>query len=125
MAIKRIGLAWVGTSDMNKSKDFFTNTLGLKITDDKEEHGWLELRGPDGGPILGVCTADPEAGMPAGINAIVTFTTDNYDQTKIELTENGVLFGDEISDVPGVPRMIVFTDTDGNMFQLVEETRGR
>lgn len=31
MAIKRIGLSWIGVKDINKSKDFFINTLGLKV----------------------------------------------------------------------------------------------
>ncbi|MFH0898043.1 MAG: VOC family protein [bacterium] len=122
MAIKRIGLSWVGVSDFNKSKDFFVNTLGLKIFEEQANYGWLEVQGTQGGPILGVGTANPEAGMPGGINAIVTFVTDTYDQTKQELAEKGVLFGEEIAGNPNIPRMIIFTDIEGNIFQLVEET---
>lgn len=124
MAIKKIGLSWVGVKNSNKSKDFFVNTLGLKVSEEQKEYGWLEVKGEQGEQILGIGFANPEYGMPAGINAVVTFVADDYDQTKQELTQKGVSFFGEISGNPDVPRMINFKDPDGNMFQLVEETAG-
>jgi catechol 2,3-dioxygenase-like lactoylglutathione lyase family enzyme len=124
MAIKRVGLSWISTSDRERAQSFFTKTLGLTIVEDYPEFGWMEIRGPQGGPVLGVGTADPDAGMPAGINAVITFVADNYEQTKQELTVKGILFGEEVGGKNGVPRMIIFADSDGNMFQLVEETPG-
>jgi predicted enzyme related to lactoylglutathione lyase len=121
MAIKKIGLSWVGTNDISKAKSFFVDMLGLKVFDEQEKYGWLELKAPQGDQILGICTANPDAGMPAGVNAVVTFVVDNYDQTKKEFAEKGLFFGEEIAGNPEVPRMICFTDLDGNLFQLVEE----
>jgi predicted enzyme related to lactoylglutathione lyase len=124
MAIKRIGLSWIGVNDTNKSKDFFVNTLGLNIFEEQAEFGWLELQAADKNQILGVGRANSNDGMPAGVNAVVTFVSDNYDQTKQELTKKGVTFFGEIANIPGVPRMVCFKDPDGNVFQLVEETPG-
>lgn len=124
MAIKKIGLSWIGTKDINKSKDFFIQTLGLKVFEEQAAFGWVELQGKQGGQVLGVGRADPSSDMPSGVNAVVTFVTDTYEQTKKELTEKGVKFFGEIAGVPGVPRMVCFHDPDGNMFQLVEETAG-
>jgi predicted enzyme related to lactoylglutathione lyase len=124
MAIKQIGLSWIGVKDTNKSKDFFVNTLGLNIFEEQAEFGWLELQAADKNQILGIGRADQNSCMPAGVNAVVTFVTDNYDQTKQELTKKGVTFFGEVANVPGVPRMVSFKDPDGNTFQLVEETPG-
>ncbi len=124
MAIKRVGLSWISSSDTVRAKDFFVNKLGLNIVEEYAEYGWMEVQGEQRGPVLGVGRADPDAGMPAGINAVVTFVADEYEQTKQELTSKGVLFGEEVGGQHGIPRMIIFTDLDGNMFQLVEETPG-
>lgn len=124
MAIKRVGLSWISSSDKDRVKDFFTKKLGLNIVEEHAEFGWMELQGAQGGPVIGVGTADPDAGMPAGINAVITFVADEYEKTKQELTSRGILFGEEVGGQHGVPRMIIFTDADGNMFQLVEETPG-
>lgn len=121
MAIKKIDLCWVVTSDLAKSKQFFTDTLGLKLTEIDEKFGWLELQGKDGGMLLGVGKATPESGYSAGKNAVVTFTVDNFDQTVQELGKKGISFFGEIN-VPGVPRMINFKDHDGNLYQLVSES---
>lgn len=122
MAIKKVGLSWIAISDFEKSKDFFVNTLGLKIAEEQKEYSWIELKGSTGGSILGACKG--EKNFPAGSNAVVTFVTDTYDQTKKELEGKGIKFFDEIAGYPGVPRMISFKDMDGNNFQLVEETPG-
>ena len=124
MAIKRVSLSWIGVSDFAKAQDFFVKTLGLKIAEKQEEFKWLELKGQDGGSVLGIGEANPSSGMPAGVNAVVTFVVDDYEKSKKELAAQGIeLFG-EMAGCPGVPRMICFKDPDGNKFQLVEETPG-
>lgn len=124
MAIKRVSLSWIGVSDFAKAQDFFVKTLGLKVSEKQEEYKWLELQGKDGGAVLGVGQANPSMGMPAGVNAVVTFVVDDYEKSKKELEVKGIQFFGEVAGCPGVPRMICFKDPDGNMFQLVEETPG-
>lgn len=124
MAINRVSLSWVGVKDLNKSKEFFMDKLGLNVFEEQSEYGWIELRGKRGGTVLGVGQSTQQSGIPAGVNAVVTFITDDYDGTKKELHLKGIEFFDEVSGFPGVPRMICFKDPDGNTFQLVEETEG-
>lgn len=124
MAIKRVGLSWIGVKDMKKAKAFFVETLGLNIFEEQAEYGWLELQGTDKKQVFGVGLASPNSDMPAGVNAVVTFVVDNYDQAKQDLAKKGVNFFGEIANVPAVPRMVCFKDPDGNIFQLVEETAG-
>ncbi len=124
MAIKRVSLSWIGVSDFTKAQDFFVKTLGLKVFEKQEEYKWLELKGSEDGAVLGIGEANPASGMPAGVNAVVTFIVDDYDKSKKELAAKGIQFFGEMAGCPGVPRMISFKDPDGNMFQLVEETPG-
>jgi predicted enzyme related to lactoylglutathione lyase len=121
MIIKRVALSWVSVGDVKKSKDFFVDTLGLKVFEEQQEYGWLEVKGSDGGNILGIGKACEESGMKKGVNAVVTFVADDYEAAKKELSAKGIKFFGEIAGCPGVPRMICFNDPDGNMFQLVEE----
>ncbi len=122
MAIKRVSLSWVGITDVAKSKDFFLKTLGLKVFEEQAEYGWVEMQGQQGGQVLAFGKASPESGMPAGVNAVVTFVADDYDQTKQELAQKGIKFFGEVEGYPDVPRMVCFKDPDGNTFQLVEES---
>jgi predicted enzyme related to lactoylglutathione lyase len=124
MVIKRVALSWVGVGDIKKSKDFFVDILGLKIFEEQPEYGWLEVKGSEGGNILGIGRACEESGMKKGVNAVVTFVADDYEQAKKELAAKGVALFGEVEGCPGVPRMICFKDPDGNTFQLVEETEG-
>jgi|WetSurMetagenome_2_1015567.scaffolds.fasta_scaffold917940_1 hypothetical protein len=57
MAIKRVGLSWISISDRERAHSFFTKTLGLTIVEDHPEFGWMEIRGMQGGPVLGAGTA--------------------------------------------------------------------
>ena len=60
MNIKGIHLSWIISSDIKASKKFFTETLGLKLTEDNAEYGWMELQGKDDGSLLGVGKYCPE-----------------------------------------------------------------
>ncbi len=116
--IKSSDLTWIVVSDIKKSRKFFTETLGLKEHTYSEEHGWVELKGQDGGSWLGVGQADPE--MAPGSNGVVTFTVDNLDKTIAEFKKKNVKLIGEPLEIPGHVRMQMFTDLDGNKFQIVE-----
>jgi len=120
MAIKSMSLAWISASDIKKAKTFFADTLGLEVTTDSAEYGWLELKGKDGGFALGVGKSSPECPIKAGQNAVMTFDVDNIEETKKELESKNVKFLGDIEEVPGHVRLASFVDEDGNLFQLVQ-----
>ncbi len=122
MAIKSMDLAWICTSDIKKAQQFFIETLGLKEMNFAPEYGWLEVQGKKGGFGMGIGQANPKdpLGKP-GMNAVMTFTVDNIEESIKELTNKGVKFVDEIVEVPGHVKMISFVDGDGNLFQLCEQ----
>ena len=122
MKIKNIGLAWIATSDLAKAKEFFTNTMGLEISQDSQEHGWLELKAPADSFLLGVGEVK-EAGenspIEPGLNAVVTFTVADIAAAKKELEAKDIPVYD-IIEVPGHVKMAFMQDFDGNLFQIVE-----
>ncbi len=122
MAISKIGLGWITVSDLKKAQTFFADKLGLTVTNSTPEFGWLELQGKDGGSSLGIGQAQPEnPHVPKpGHNTILTFTVDDIVQTRKELLKKGVMFVDEIMEIPGHVKMTTFVDNDNNMFQLAE-----
>jgi catechol 2,3-dioxygenase-like lactoylglutathione lyase family enzyme len=119
MAIKSMSLAWISVSDIKKAKEFFTNTVGLDLTVDSPEYGWLELKGKQGGFALGVGQASEQCQLKAGQNAVVCFDVDNIEETKKDLESKGVKVAN-IEEVPGHVKLAFFTDEDGNLFHLAE-----
>ena len=116
--LKSSNLSWIAVSDFKKARKFFTETLGLKELTCSEEYGWLELSGQEGGSMIGIAQANVELG--AGKNAVITLTVDNLDTTVAEFKKKGVHLIGEIMEVPGHVKLQMFTDLDGNKFQLVE-----
>lgn len=121
MAIKRMDLAWITTSDIKKAQKFFTETLGLTELGFASEHGWMEAQGKEGGLVIGIAQDNVEDGESnPGSNAVITFTVDSIEETMKDLQKKGVKFLDDIVEVPGHVKMVSFVDFDGNIFQLVE-----
>lgn len=117
-----MSLAWITVSDFEKSKKFFTETLGLTISSSAEQWGWMEVQGKEGGMLLGLAQENKECGDDKpGSNAVVTMTVDNLASSMAELSKKGVRFIGEVMEVPGQVKMVTFKDNDGNKFQLVEE----
>jgi predicted enzyme related to lactoylglutathione lyase len=116
--IKSADLVWVTVSDFKKARKFFTETLGLKEISCVEEMGWMELQGQDGGVMIGVGASNDE--LPAGSNAIVTFTVDDIDQAVADFKTKNIQLLGKIVEIPGHVKLQMFTDLDGNKFQLVQ-----
>ena len=114
-------LAWITVSDIQKAKKFFVEYLGLKLVSETPEHNWMELIGHDGGAELGVCqTNDESHSEKPGHNAIMTMTVADVAKTRQELENKGVTFYGPNMEVPGHVIMALFSDADGNKFQIVQ-----
>jgi predicted enzyme related to lactoylglutathione lyase len=127
MVLKRNDLSWIVVADLNKSLEYFTKVLGLKVVEHNSEFGWAELvTAEPGGAILGIAQAnDHDDESYPGQNAVMTFSVDSLDQTKTELTKKGAKFVGEVLEIPGDVKMQTFIDLDGNSFQIVEQIKKR
>ena len=122
MNIKRMDMAWITVSDAKQAKAFFCDILGLKLSSEAPEHGWMELVGHEGGATLGVGKAckDTAPDVKPGQNAVMTMTVDDIVAMKQMLEAKGVKFLGDIIEVPGHVKMALFCDADNNKFQIVQ-----
>jgi predicted enzyme related to lactoylglutathione lyase len=112
----QISLAWYPVADMDRAKDFYGNTLGLKKT--YEMQGWAEFSHTEDGVSVGLSltkeTPDPNGG------ATVVFQIPDMEQARQSLAGRGVHFEGEIKEIPGVVRLATFRDPFQNRLQLVQ-----
>ncbi len=117
--IKSIGLPWICAKDMEKAKAFFHGILGLEIKEENSEFGWMEL-GTEDGVRLGIGKDSDGSEIAAGENAVVTMRVDDIVKAKAYLEGKDVEFHGEIVEIPTIIKMALFTDPDGNKFQLIQ-----
>lgn len=125
MRAKSIELAWIIVKDFKKTVKFYTEVVGLKLTEMNEEWGWAELEGHEGeGMRLGIAQQQMEIEndpIQPGQNAILTFTVDHLEKEIQELMKQGVELIGSIEEIPGHVKLQMVRDTEGNYFQLVEK----
>lgn len=119
MVAKATYLSWIIVSDIQKARKFFKD-LGMKELSFDEQFKWAEFQGKEGGALVGVAEKSDHDPEPAGGNAVITFSVDNMDKAKKELSSKGVKMLGDVLEVPGHVKMQTFADSDGNKFQIVE-----
>lgn len=123
MEKKSIDLSWIVVADVKKAVTFFTEVVGLKLLTFDEQFGWAELQGADGGSLLGVAQKTEHTPVSPGSNAVVTISVDNIQKAKKDMVAKGANMLGDIMEVPEEVKLQMFTDKDGNKFQLCEMIR--
>jgi catechol 2,3-dioxygenase-like lactoylglutathione lyase family enzyme len=111
--------------DISKAKEFYSKTLGLKVT---EEHGLLTLHLAGGNNVL----IYPKPNHVPATFTVLNFPVDDVDLAVDALTKRGVRFekynGPEIkTDEKGImrgngPTIAWFKDPAGNILSVLEAT---
>jgi predicted enzyme related to lactoylglutathione lyase len=116
-------------NDLNKAKQFYGETLGLKLT---EQMGGFLNGELQGGGLLGIYAKDDHE--PATFT-VLNFPVDDVEEAVDNLTANGVTFeqyeGEMKTDekgifrgdgkVPGPAAMAWFKDPAGNILSVLQE----
>jgi predicted enzyme related to lactoylglutathione lyase len=121
MVVKSSELSWLVVANLKQAVEFYTKTLGLKLLNMTEEHGWAELQGKEGGTMIGLCQTSDCSPLKPGNNAVMTFTVSDMDQARKELQARGLTLVGPVVEVPGHVKMQDFVDPDNNRFQLVQQ----
>ena len=112
------------TNDIPKAKEFYDQTLGLKLS---ESHGLLTLQLAGGKDVL----IYPNPNHVPATFTVLNFPVDDVDQAVDELTKRGVRF--EIYDKPDIktdkkgimrgngPTIAWFKDPAGNILSVLEQ----
>lgn len=115
--------------DTTEAKKFYTEVLGLEVTDGKEE-GTINLHLPGGSEVF----VYPKGNHTPASYTVLNFVVENIDESVDALIEKGVLFEqydlpqfhiktDEKGIVRGEgkgPNIAWFKDPSGNIFSVLE-----
>jgi catechol 2,3-dioxygenase-like lactoylglutathione lyase family enzyme len=109
--------------DIEKAREFYGKTLGLKVSDD---HGMLKLHLAGGNDVL----IYPKPNHVPATFTILNFPVDDVDQAVDKLSKRGVHFviyeqGDFQTDQKGImrgsgPTIAWFKDPAGNILSVLE-----
>jgi catechol 2,3-dioxygenase-like lactoylglutathione lyase family enzyme len=110
--------ATVIVSDMNKSIQFYTDTLGLQLKL-RMGNGWAEVTVP--GLTIGLHPTVREHGPKPGNSESLSigFIVDNLEKDMAALKNKGVVFSPNIIE-DGPVKIAFFTDPDKNPLYLCE-----
>jgi catechol 2,3-dioxygenase-like lactoylglutathione lyase family enzyme len=117
--IKGIKFASIPVRNQDKSLEFYTQKLGLKVITDSPFDGkqrWIELGMPRAETRLVLFTAEGQEKMIGGFMN-VTFMADDVEATAKELKARGVEFVQDAQKADWGTAAI-FKDIDGNVFVL-------
>ena len=114
------------TNDIQKTKEFYSNVLGLRVT---EEYGMLRLHLATGADVL----VYPKDNHVPATYTILNFPVDDIEQAVDELTSKGVTFEhyENMTDERGIaqgiaqnrgPDIAWFKDPAGNILSVLKDS---
>lgn len=133
--IKAVGLSFLTVKDLELTKQFFINAFGFELFEEKKEFGWCELKLKGAAyASLGICQSKEESlhindidvtnpminwKNKPGQNAVITLVVENIEKVR-EVVKGQGLLAAEITELPGVFKMLTFFDFDENKIELYE-----
>jgi len=112
--------------DLNRAREFYEGTLGLRVEVLDEEHGVAKLVPGDGAEVLMYLSAD----MQPASYTMLNFEVDDIDVAVDRLVESGVTFeryDDFPQDEKGIvrggpgPDIAWFKDPSGNVISILRQ----
>jgi catechol 2,3-dioxygenase-like lactoylglutathione lyase family enzyme len=124
MNLRHVRLVSVPVSDQERSKDFYTGTLGLELVAEEDMHSglrWVELGLPGAETTISLVTW-LESMKPGSLRGLILLT-DDIQADHDELSHQGVEFLGPIEEQHW-GRFVQFKDPDGNVLVLQEKPKG-
>jgi catechol 2,3-dioxygenase-like lactoylglutathione lyase family enzyme len=121
--VNKLMMFYMAVSDMPKAKGFYTDKLGLKVTNDyrqADDRWWVSLTLPEGGVTITLSTYYGNT-KPGTMN--LYFATSDIAKAHKELSSKGVKVNDVKDDLfgPGSGvKWFDFEDPDGNQVKLAQ-----
>lgn len=121
--INKLVMFYMAVSDMQRAKGFYTDKLGLKVTNDfrqADDRWWVSLSLPEGGVTITLSTYYGNT-KPGTMN--LYFATKDIDKAHEDLSNKGVKVNEVKDDLfgPGSGvKWFDFEDPDGNQVKLAQ-----
>jgi predicted enzyme related to lactoylglutathione lyase len=114
--IKKIAFTMYPVKDLQRARNFYEKTLGLKVGKISNNDAWVEYDLPGGGCFA--ITTLAEGVIPsANAGGSVAFEVEDLDKLVAQLKSAGVKFKVDIFPSP-VCRMAIILDSEGNAVVL-------
>ncbi|WP_299324387.1 VOC family protein [Parasphingopyxis sp.] len=110
----------LGVSDLDRSIDWYFDTLGFTLMYRVDEIGWCELETAVDKVSMGLSQVESVA---IGGGVTPTFGTSDIEAAKADLDAKHVKQDGPIQDVPGLVRLLTFYDPDDNPLMLYQDMR--
>jgi predicted enzyme related to lactoylglutathione lyase len=133
--IKAVGLSFLTVKNLSRAKDFFINTFGFELFEEKKEFGWCELKikGAERS-CLGICQSqeepifinDTDVSNPMinwknkpGQNGVITLVVQDINRAQEAIKQEGLVCAN-MTELPGVFKMFTFFDFDQNKIECYQ-----
>lgn len=110
----------LGVSDLSRSIDWYTETLGFGLLYRVDDIGWCELSTSVDNVSIGLSQVE-HVGKGGGVTP--TFGTTDIEAAKATLDSKGVRQDGPIQDIPGLVRLVTFYDPDENALMFYQDMR--
>jgi len=108
----------INVTSFDRSIDWYTGVLGMKLLYRMDEIAWCELETSVARVTVGLSQVET---VPAGGGATLTFGVTDIEAAKATLDAAGVRQDGPIADVPGMVRYLTFFDPDGNALMFYQD----
>jgi catechol 2,3-dioxygenase-like lactoylglutathione lyase family enzyme len=119
----KIGQVWVPVSDLPQAVELYTEVLGLKMSADHRDKGYVELATSDDGAVLVLYLARPNDEEQPGIRTGIVFQTDSIYGFHKVLVDEGIEFTLKPQRDRNGRLIARFTDDDGNEFEVLDSPK--
>ncbi len=111
----------LNVTSFDRSIDWYTNILGMKLLYRMDDIAWCELETSVARVTVGLSQVES---VSAGGGATLTFGVQDIEAAKASLDAAGVRQDGAIADVPGMVRYLTFYDPDGNALMFYQDMSG-
>jgi catechol 2,3-dioxygenase-like lactoylglutathione lyase family enzyme len=124
-AINDVGAIILFVEDLQRSKAFYHDVLGLEVEFEDDESVGFKIKG-QAFIVLQVDRArvqlqgEPTATPSTGATAFLTTFTDDVDALHADLAERGIHFFQTPTDQPWGVRTAYFKDPDGHVWEIAQ-----
>jgi lactoylglutathione lyase len=115
MSFRKLGAVILLVSDMNKSVQFYRETLNLPLK--KESDEWTEFFNKE--TVLALHPARHKENLKSGQHILLGFSASDFDDTVNKLKEKGVVFFKNPKE-EGFGKHAIIEDPDGHLISIVK-----
>ncbi len=115
MSFRKLGAVILLVSDMNKSVQFYRETLNLPLK--KESDEWTEFFNKE--TVLALHPVKHKEKLKSGQHILLGFSASDFDNTVDKLKEKGVVFFKNPKE-EGFGKHAIIEDPDGHLISIVK-----